>query len=84
MTAECPYTLQWATPSPIRIAPLYGRDVDPHLTHGSLGSPKSSSQMASQSVQPFMHGSLVWQTDRPRYSVRNNRPHLRTQHYDAA
>ena len=25
-----------------------------------------------------LQGSLVWQTDRPRYSVGNNRPHLRT------
>jgi len=29
-------------------------------------------------VQAFLQGSLLWQTDRPRYSVGNNRPHLRT------
>ena len=37
----------------------------PHQIHGSLGSPESSTQMASPSVQPFLHSSLVWQTDRP-------------------
>jgi len=54
----------------------------PHLIHGSLGlrPPESSTQTASQSVQPFLQGSLVWQTDRqtdrPRYSLGNNRRHL--------
>jgi len=46
-----------------------------------LGPPESSIQMASGSVQSFLQDSLVWptdrQTDRPRYSVGNNRPHLR-------
>ena len=32
----------------------------------------------SHAVQPFLQASLVWQTDRPHYSVNNNRPHLRT------
>jgi len=62
----------------------------PHLIHGSLGPPKSSTQTASQSLQPFLQGSLVWQTDRethqqtdrptdrPCCSVGNNRPHPRT------
>jgi len=50
----------------------------PHLIHGSQGPPESSTQTASRSVQPFLQGSLVWQTDRPRHSVCNNRPHLRT------
>ena len=36
----------------------------PHLTHGSPGPPKSSTQKAARSVQPFLQGSLVWQTDR--------------------
>jgi len=27
------------------------------------GPPKSSTQMAARSVQPFLQGSLVWQTD---------------------
>jgi len=45
-------------------------------SHGSVGPPKSSIQTASRSVQPFLQGSIVWQTDRPHYSVGNNRPHL--------
>ena len=28
-------------------------DLDPHLIHGSLSPPESSTQMASRSVQPF-------------------------------
>jgi len=39
-------------------------DLNPHLIHGPLGPPKSSTQMTSRSVQPFLQGSLVWQTDR--------------------
>jgi len=39
-------------------------DLDPHLIHGSLGPPESSTQMASRSVQPLLQGPLVWQTDR--------------------
>ena len=38
----------------------------PHPIHGTLGPPKSSTQIASSSVQPFLQGSLVWQTDIPR------------------
>ena len=52
VTTECPcYTLQWAPLSPK--LPLSTGDLDPHLIHGSLGSPKSSTQIASRSVQPF-------------------------------
>jgi len=43
--------------------PLPIGDLDPHLTYGSLGPPKSSTQTASRSVQLVLHGSLV--TDRP-------------------
>jgi len=46
-TAECPYTLQWATLPPLKIVPSHG-------TRGSLGPPKSSTQTASRSVQPFL------------------------------
>jgi len=55
--------------------PLPVGDVDPHLIHGSLGRPESTVQRASWSVQPFLHGSRSWQTNRPRY-IGNNRPHL--------
>jgi len=40
-------------------------DLDCHLIHGSLGPSKSSTKMASRSVQSFLQGSLMWQTDRP-------------------
>jgi len=55
-----------------KIAPSHG-GAKPHLIHGSLGQPEYLVQTASRSVQPFLHGSLVWQTDRLRYSVCNNR-----------
>jgi len=55
--------LQWDVLSPSKL-PLPMGDLDPHLMHGSLGSPESSTQTASWSVQPFLQGSLVWQTDR--------------------
>jgi len=57
-TAECPYTLQWDTPSPLKIAPFHGGS-GPHLIHGSLGPRKFSTQMVSRSIQPFLQGSLV-------------------------
>ena len=28
ITAECPYTLEWATPPPLKIAPSHG-DLEP-------------------------------------------------------
>jgi len=49
----------------------------PHLIHSSLTPHHSASQMASRSVQRFFAG-LTITTDRPRYSVCNNTPHLRT------
>jgi len=79
---QCPYklTLQWDAPfSPQNCPfPLESQNLNPHLIHGSLGPPESSTEAASRSVQPFLQGSLVWQTDlrtdRPRYSVGSNRP----------
>ena len=79
MSAECPYTLQWDAPFPLKIVHSYA-DLDRHLIHGSLGLPESLTQTTSRSVLPFLQGSLVSQTDRPRYYwVGNNRPHLRAQ-----
>jgi len=51
-TAECAYTLQRDGPFPLKIAPSHG-DLDPYLIHGVFGSPKSSTQTASRTVQPF-------------------------------
>jgi len=54
--------LQWDAPFPLKIAPsLWGSG--PHLMHGSLRPPEFSTQTASWSVQPFLQGSLVYQTD---------------------
>ena len=66
-TTECPYTLQWDSHFPIKGSKLSlpMGDLDPHLIRGSLGPPESTTQTASQSVQPFLQGWLVWQTDRP-------------------
>jgi len=75
MTAESHYTLQWDAPSPSKLPLLMG-DLDPHLIHGSLGSLESSTRAASRLVQPFLQGSLVWQTDRQTTLLGNNRPHL--------
>ena len=58
MTAECPYTLQWDAPFPLKLAAFHG-DLDLHLTRGSVGPPGSSFQTASRSVQPFLQSSLV-------------------------
>jgi len=43
--------------------PLPMANVDPHLIHSSWAPTESSAQTASQLVQPFLQGSLVWQTD---------------------
>jgi len=53
-------------------------DLHPHLTRGSQNPPNSASRTASRSVQPFSLGLRSWQTNRPRYSVCSNRPHLRS------
>jgi len=57
-----------------------GVDLDPHLIHGSLGPPASSTQTASRSVQPFLQGSQLTDrpTDIPRCFVSNKRPRLRS------
>ena len=49
-------------------------NLDSRLIHSSLGTPESTTQAASRSVQRFFHGSRSRQTDRPRHSVCNNRP----------
>jgi len=49
---------------PLKIALSHGGS-GPHLMRGSLGQPESTPQMASRSVQPFLHGSRLWQNDQP-------------------
>jgi len=53
LTAESPYTLQWATLSPI-IAPSRGGSWR-HLIHDSLSRTEPTIQTASRSVQLFSH-----------------------------
>jgi len=57
-----------------KIAPSYEGSALPS-DKWFLGLPESTAQTASRSVQPLV---TYRQTDRPRYSVCNNRPHLRT------
>jgi len=64
MTIVDPYTLQRDAPFPTKKLPFLMEDLDLCLIDSSLGPPKSSTQTASQSLQLFLLGSLVWQTDR--------------------
>jgi len=59
----------------LKIAPSHG-DLDSYITHASLRPPESSTQTASPSVQPFLQGSLVWQTDYPARSVTTDRIYI--------
>jgi len=60
------------------------RQCAPRLIRASLDPPESTLQTTSRSVQPFLQGShncdrpIDRRTDRPRYSVCNSRPHLRS------
>jgi len=44
------------TPSKL---PILVGDLEPHLVHGSLGPPKSSTQTASRSAQPFLRQNVA-------------------------
>ena len=76
---------------PLQNCPFaWGIWTGPHLIHGSLGPPNSTSQTTSRLVQPFLQGSRLWQTDtdgqtdrqtdrrtdKPHYSICNNKQHL--------
>ena len=77
LSAESPYTLQWAAPFPIKIVPSHGIS-GLHLIHSFLGPPESTTQTASRSVFAGLTIVTDRPTDKPHYSVCNNRPHLRT------
>jgi len=64
LTADCPYTLQWAATFPTKKMPILPSNLHPRPIHGSLGPSNSASQTASRSVQPFSQGSRTWPTDR--------------------
>ena len=70
-TASLYFTM--GSPFPPKL-PLPTGDLDLHL-YGSLRPANPRTQTASWSVQPFLQGSQLWQTetDSPRYSVCNNR-----------
>ena len=74
------YTLQWAAIPPSKLPPSMGIwNLDSHLIHDSLSPSESKTQTASRSVQPCCKAHYCdRQTDRPRYSVCNNRTQLRT------
>jgi len=62
LTAECPYTLQWATLPPSKFSLPTGMwNVDPHLMRGSLGPSESSTQTASRSVKECWKSVSIWQ-----------------------
>jgi len=63
MTAKCRCTLQRDAPYPQNCLFPWGI-WNPHLIHGSLGPPESSTQTVSRLVQSFLQASLLWQTDR--------------------
>jgi len=77
LTAKCPYTLEWAALCPSEVLLPTG-DVDSHLIHGSLGLPNSNGIWIGSAVFAGLITVTDRQTDRPCYSVGNNRPPLRT------
>jgi len=77
MTAEYPYTLQWAGISPSNL-PVPLRNVDPPSNTCIIEPTRvlNPIKTAFRLVQSFLEGSLLCHTDRQRYLVNNNRPHL--------
>jgi len=69
-------TLQWVALLPTLKLPLPMGDVDPHVILSSLGPPEFSTQTTSWSVQLFLQGSLVWQTDHTARSVTISRTYV--------
>jgi len=57
LMAESPYTLQWATLCP-KITPSHG-DMDPNLTHDSLGQSEPIIETASHRFRCFRTGDRV-------------------------
>jgi len=61
--AHAQYYFTMGCPSPSKL-PLPKGGSGPHLIHGSLGPPKSTTQKVSRLVQPFLQSSQPWETDR--------------------
>jgi len=75
------FSIGWITPN---ICPFFLRDLNPHLIIVPLAH---QSQSPKQHLDPFIRVAQLTnvtnrqtdrQTDRPRYSVCSNRPHLAT------
>jgi len=85
LTAERPYTLQWTPFSPSKL-PIPMGDLGPSFKW-FLG-PTRVLNPNYFSIGSAVYAGLITvtdrQTDRPRYAVCNNRPHLHTQYCDAA
>ena len=80
LTAQHPYTLQWAAHYSLKITVSHGGSGLPPNTR-LLEPTKSSTQTASLSVQTFLQFAglttvTVKPTDRPSYSICNNRLHV--------
>jgi len=80
MTIEYPYTLQWDAsfpfPAPQKIAPSHGGIWTPSNTWFS--EPTQVLNPNGILIGAAVFAGLASVTDRPRYSVSNNRPHVRT------
>jgi len=75
------YVLYNGPPLPLRNCSFPWEDLDPHLVHGSF----IALQFTVYTPNGMSIGSVVFarltivtdrQTDRPRYCIYNNRPHL--------
>jgi len=76
MGAECPYTLQWDASSPLKIAPSRGRIWTPSNT--MFRGPTRVLNPNHILIGSAIFAGLTSVTDRPHYSVGNNRSHLHT------
>jgi len=85
-TADCPYTLQWGTPFAPQNRPFPWGIWTPSNTWftGLTRVLNPNGISIGAAVFAGLTNVTDRQTDRPCYSVGNNRPHLRTQYCDAA
>jgi len=84
VTAESPYTLKLAAPFPLKIAPMHGGSgpisntwfLGPTWVYNPNGMSISSAVFAR--LTTVTDRPTDRQTDRPYYSICNNRPHIRS------
>jgi len=76
LTAEFPYTLQWATLYPKTAPSHWGIWIS--ISYMICWAyPRLQPKQHLDGFSRFLQGSQEWQTDRPHYSVGNNRPYVR-------